>query len=123
MKEIPGSQTIRSSTGRGTAEIDVYFTWSVDMRRSELDVRSRLAQVHDVLPATASADVYRMTFSVFPIAGFSLTSDRAARGGCDGDLGVGSIHDQTKIVAYCGGGTRRGRRRSRRRNITSLSIR
>ena len=76
MKEIPGSQTIRSSTGRGTAEIDVYFTWSVDIRRSELDVRSRLAQVHDVLPATASADVYRMTFSVFPIAGFSLTGTK-----------------------------------------------
>jgi CzcA family heavy metal efflux pump len=73
MKDIQGCETIRSSTGRGTAEIDVFFSWDVDMVRSELYVLSRLSQVRAELPATAQTDVYRMNFSVFPIIGISLT--------------------------------------------------
>jgi len=42
MKDIPGSVTVRSATGRGAAEISVFFTWSVDMIQSELYVLSRL---------------------------------------------------------------------------------
>src|SRR3954451_9128377 len=36
MKDIPGAVTIRSSTGRGSAEISVFFNWQVDMIQSEL---------------------------------------------------------------------------------------
>jgi CzcA family heavy metal efflux pump len=73
MKDIQGCTTIRSSTGRGTAEIDLFFTWDVDMTKSELFVQGRLAHIRDQLPSTSTADVYRMTFSSFPIAGISLT--------------------------------------------------
>jgi CzcA family heavy metal efflux pump len=73
MKDIQGCRTIRSSTGRGTAEIDLFFTWDVDMAKSELYVQGRIAQIRSQLPSTATADVYRMTFSSFPIAGISLT--------------------------------------------------
>jgi len=38
MKDIPGAVTIRSATGRGAAEINVFFTWKVDMIQSELYV-------------------------------------------------------------------------------------
>jgi len=31
MKDIPGATRIRSITGRGSAEISVFFTWKVDM--------------------------------------------------------------------------------------------
>lgn len=74
MKDIPGSVTIRSTTGRGSAEISVFFNWHVDMIQSELYVDSRLAQIHSSLPATASTTVWRLTFSAFPIIGVSLTS-------------------------------------------------
>ncbi len=74
MKDIPGCESIRSSTGRGTAEIDIFFNWSVDMPRSELYVLSRISQIRDQLPPTATTDVHRMTFSAFPIIGLSLTS-------------------------------------------------
>jgi CzcA family heavy metal efflux pump len=74
MKDIPGCKTIRSSTGRGSAEIDVFFTWDVDMKQSELQINSRLSQLRGVLPSTANAVAYRMTFSAFPIIGVSLTS-------------------------------------------------
>src|SRR5579872_6124827 len=73
MKQIPGCGTIRSSTGRGTAEIDLFFSWDVDMRQSELYALGRLAQIRSSLPPTVSTEVYRMNFSVFPIIGVSLT--------------------------------------------------
>jgi len=73
MKEIPGCGTIRSSTGRGVAEIDLFFSWNVDMRQSELYTLGRLSQIRSSLPATVSTEVYRMNFSVFPIIGVSLT--------------------------------------------------
>lgn len=74
MKDIPGTVSIRSTTGRGSAEVNVFFTWSVDMVQSELYVLSRLSQVRATLPATATTSVFRLTFSAFPICGISLTS-------------------------------------------------
>jgi CzcA family heavy metal efflux pump len=75
MKDIPGTVTVKSATGRGSAEINVFFTWKVDMVRSELYVLSRLGQIRSTLPATAVTTVYRLTFAAFPIVGVSLTSD------------------------------------------------
>jgi CzcA family heavy metal efflux pump len=76
LKDIPGSVTIRSTTGRGAAEISVFFNWQVDMIQSELFVHSRLAEIRSMLPPTASTTVWRLTFSAFPIIGVSLTSPR-----------------------------------------------
>src|SRR5437667_9173094 len=74
MKDIPGAVTIRSATGRGSAEISVFFNWHVDMVQSELYVNSRLSQIRSTLPATASTTVWRLTFAAFPIIGVSLIS-------------------------------------------------
>jgi len=74
MKDIPGAVDIRSATGRGSAEINVFFTWRTDMVQAELYVLSRIAQIQSVLPATAETRVHRLTFNAFPIIGISLTS-------------------------------------------------
>jgi CzcA family heavy metal efflux pump len=74
MKDIPGAVTVRSTTGRGSAEINVFFDWHVNMIQSELFVLSRLGQIRATLPATATTSVWRLTFSAFPILGVSLTS-------------------------------------------------
>ena len=74
MKDIPGAVSVRSATERGSAEINVFFNWHVDMERSELYVLGRLAEIRGDLPATASTEVSRLTFSAFPIIGISLTS-------------------------------------------------
>ena len=74
MKDIPGAVTVRSTTGRGSAEISVFFNWQVNMIQSELYVNSRLSQIRSALPATASTTVWRLTFSAFPIIGVSLIS-------------------------------------------------
>jgi CzcA family heavy metal efflux pump len=78
MKDIRGVVTIRSTTGRGAAEVSVFFTWKADMIQSELYVLSRLSQIQASLPATVETSVFRLTFSAFPILGVSLTS--GARG-------------------------------------------
>jgi len=75
MHDIRGVTTVKSATGRGSAEINVFFTWKVDMIRSELYVLSRLSQIRSTLPSTAETTVYRLTFAAFPVMGVSLTSD------------------------------------------------
>jgi CzcA family heavy metal efflux pump len=74
MKDIPGAITVRSATKRGSAQINVFFNWHVDMAQSELYVLGRLSQIRSDLPATASTEIERVTFSAFPIIGISLTS-------------------------------------------------
>ncbi len=76
MKEIPGAVSVRSATKRGTAQINVFFNWRVDMVQAELYVLGRLSAIRGDLPATASTEVSRLTFSAFPIIGISLTSAR-----------------------------------------------
>ncbi|QDV47575.1 Cobalt-zinc-cadmium resistance protein CzcA [Stieleria neptunia] len=75
MKDIPGAINIRSTTGRGSAAINVFFDWSTDMTEAEQYVLGRLSQIQSTLPPTASVQVHRLTFSAFPILGISLTSD------------------------------------------------
>src|SRR5204863_1836930 len=69
MKDIPGVVSVRSATGRGSAEVNVFFNWSVDMQKSELYVNSRLAQIRATLPATATTNIQRLTFAAFPVVG------------------------------------------------------
>jgi CzcA family heavy metal efflux pump len=73
---VPGITTIRSATGRGSTEIRAFFRWDVDIVDALHLVQGRMAQVMPSLPAGARYYVNRMTFSVFPTFGFSLTSDR-----------------------------------------------
>jgi CzcA family heavy metal efflux pump len=76
VKDVPGCTTVRSATGRGSAQIDVFFDWGTDMVRTELAVSTRLAELHSTLPVGAKVSVHRMTFSAFPIIGLSLTSPK-----------------------------------------------
>ena len=75
MKTIPGVVSVRSSTSRGSAIINVVFNWGTDMQRSELYVLGQLADIRSDLPSTASTEVSRVSFSLsYPIIGISLTS-------------------------------------------------
>ena len=73
MKDIPGVVQVRSATGRGSAEVNVFFNWQVDMVQSELYVLNRVSQLKASLPQTADTTVWRLTFNAFPIIGVSLT--------------------------------------------------
>ncbi len=79
MKNIPGTTNIRSTTGRGSAAVNVFFDWKTDMTEAEQYVLGRLSQIRNTLPATADIQVHRLTFSAFPILGISLTSETRPR--------------------------------------------
>jgi CzcA family heavy metal efflux pump len=73
---VPGLEVVRSITSRGTAEIDLFFSWHVDMFQTLELVNSTLARLQSSLPATAKVTANRLTFAAFPIMGYSLTSDK-----------------------------------------------
>jgi CzcA family heavy metal efflux pump len=72
---VPGLQTVRSTTSRGSAEVSLFFDWNVDMYRSLQQVDAALSKVEQTLPPTAKVTTNRLTFATFPILGYSLTSD------------------------------------------------
>lgn len=73
---VPGLTDIRSITSRGSAEIDLFFNWGVDMTQTLLQTQAAIARVQGSLPSTVQIEARRMDFaSVAPIIGYSLTSD------------------------------------------------
>jgi CzcA family heavy metal efflux pump len=76
---IPGIELVKSVTSRGTAEINLYFSWKVDMFQTLEWVNASLARVRSNLPAGTSLMTERLTFAAFPIMGYSLTSDRVSQ--------------------------------------------
>ena len=74
VNSVPGLTTVRSNTSRGSAEVSLFFDWSVDMFRTLELVNSALSRVQQELPATAKITANRLTFATFPILGYSLTT-------------------------------------------------
>src|ERR1700744_3699824 len=70
----PGLETVRSTTSRGSAEVSLFFDWSVDMFRTLELVNAEISRVQQELPAPAKISVRRLTFATFPILGYSLTT-------------------------------------------------
>ena len=75
VNSVPGLQMVRSTTSRGTAEVDLFFSWNVDMVTSLQLVNAALAEVRPQLPSTATISANRLMFATFPLLGYSLTSD------------------------------------------------
>jgi CzcA family heavy metal efflux pump len=75
VNSVPGLEEVRSTTSRGSAEIDLFFNWNVDMFQTLQYVNSAISRVQPELPPTATIDTRRMTFASFPVIGYSLTSD------------------------------------------------
>ena len=73
---IPGVKYIRSITGRGSTEISVGLDWHVNVQQTLQFLQGRIANIRNVLPSAASVRAEQMTVAVFPILGYSLTSDR-----------------------------------------------
>ncbi len=72
---IPGVKTVRSITGRGSTEISIGLDWGTNVLQTLQLLQGRIANIRNELPATASIQAEQMTVSVFPIQGYSLTSD------------------------------------------------
>ncbi len=75
MNSVPGLEQVLSTTSRGSAEVNLFFNWNVDMFQTLQSVNAAIARVQPSLPATAKLTANRLTFAAFPILGYSLTSD------------------------------------------------
>ena len=75
VNSVPGLQKVQSITSRGSAEIDLFFDWNVDMILTLQRVDAVVARLQSELPATAKVQTHRLTFAAFPILGYSITSD------------------------------------------------
>jgi multidrug efflux pump subunit AcrB len=73
VNSVQGLDHLWSVTSRGTVEIDLFFTWNVDMYRTLELVNAALARVQPFLPPGAKVIANRLTFAAFPIMGYSLT--------------------------------------------------
>ena len=79
VNSVPGLQSVRSITSRGSAEIDLFFSWDVDMFQTLQSVNAALNRAQSTLPPTAQVEAHRLTFASFPIMGYSLTSDNVTQ--------------------------------------------
>ena len=75
VNSVPGLETVRSTTSRGSAEVSLFFNWNVDMVTELQLVDAALSTVRQSLPATVNITTRRLTFASFPILGYSLTSN------------------------------------------------
>lgn len=80
INSVPGLVTVRSTTSRGSAEISLFFDWSVDMYRTLQLTEAALSKVQQSLPTTARITTNRLTFATFPTLGYALTTDADASG-------------------------------------------
>lgn len=74
LRAVPGVTRIRSTTSRGSAEIDLNFSWGEDMVAATLATQGALATTLPDLPAGTRFDVRRSDPTIFPILGIALTS-------------------------------------------------
>src|SRR5947199_3747388 len=75
VNSVPGLRKVQSITSRGSAEVDLFFDWNSDMILTLQRVDAVVARMQAELPPTARVETHRMTFAMFPIIGYSLTSD------------------------------------------------
>lgn len=75
VNNVPGLESVRSITSRGSAEVDLFFNWNIDMFQTLQLVDSAVSRVQSSLPPTAQIQTHRLTFATFPILAYSLTSD------------------------------------------------
>ncbi|MBI1398383.1 MAG: AcrB/AcrD/AcrF family protein [Betaproteobacteria bacterium] len=75
LRSVPGVVRIRSTTSRGSAEIQINFSWGENMPRALLATQGALAGIQPDLPTGMRYKVWRADPTVFPVYGIALTSD------------------------------------------------
>jgi len=73
---VPGVEKVASTTSRGSNGIDVTFASGTDMELALQRVQSKISQEMPSLPPQSHVSATIVNPSIFPIMGYSLTSDR-----------------------------------------------
>ena len=76
IKSVPGLVEARSTTSRGTSEFSLNFDWGTNMSVATLQIQAEISRVLPTLPQGSTFDIRQMNTNVFPVAAYSLTSDK-----------------------------------------------
>jgi CzcA family heavy metal efflux pump len=74
LRRVPGVRDVRSTTSRGSADIEVTFDWGTDMSRALADINAAASQVLPQLPAGTQISSRRMDPTTYPMLAYSLRS-------------------------------------------------
>ena len=73
---VEGVRLVRASISRGSADVNIDFQWDTDMFRAYQLVQAQVSGIQHELPPGVQLEVRRFTTSTYPVAGYSLTSDK-----------------------------------------------
>src|SRR5271167_1787745 len=65
VNSVQGLESVKSITSRGSAEINLYFNWSVDPFQTLERVNAALARAQSTLPPETKLYANRLTFAAF----------------------------------------------------------
>lgn len=74
VKRVKGVTVVKSVTGRGSSDIQVYFDWGTDIYQGKLQIESRINEIRNVLPQGVNIAVEGYNQSLFPVYGYTLES-------------------------------------------------
>jgi CzcA family heavy metal efflux pump len=74
LRRVPGVRDVRSTTSRGSADIEVTFDWGTDMSRALGDINAAASQVLPELPTGTQLTSRRMDPTTYPMLAYSLRS-------------------------------------------------
>lgn len=74
LASVPGIGRVRSTSSRGACELSASFDWGTDMLATYLLAQAAVNQAQSTLPPGTTLLVRRMDPTVFPVLGYSLTS-------------------------------------------------
>lgn len=74
VKRVQGVTTVKSSTGRGSCVVDVFFNWGTDVYSTKTELESRINEIKNFLPPGTVITTEAMNQSLFPVYGFTLES-------------------------------------------------
>ncbi len=78
IRRVPGVLEVRSATSRGSAEINLDCAWDSDMNLTLQRVQAQIEAVRPSLAPGTTLDARLMNPTLFPVLGFSMTSDRVS---------------------------------------------
>ena len=76
VRRVPHVLEVRSTTSRGSVEINLDCDWGADMNLALQRVQAQAEAIRPQLPAGTTLDARLMSPALFPVVGYSLTSDR-----------------------------------------------
>ncbi|NOX46153.1 MAG: efflux RND transporter permease subunit [Chlorobi bacterium] len=72
VKKVNGVRIVKSNTNRGSATVEVYFDWGLDIYTLKPQLESRINEIKNFLPPGVNISAEVMNQSLFPVYGYTL---------------------------------------------------